>query len=383
MSERADIRSEFPVTKNFLYLDSAHQSPLAASVKAAIERFLVEGLESSGPKVLWLERVERVRSRAAAFLGAEHGEITFTKNTSEGLNAAANALPLVAGDNVVMVRGDHPNLTYAFLNLERRGVEARFVEMAEVVDADTFAPAIDARTKVVALSHVTFHAGHRFDIASIGRLCKERGIHLVLDATQSVGVMPVDVKEIGVSLLACSAHKGLLTPHGLGLLYVDKSLTNLEPVYLGTLGLATPPSDLVATSDNTRRKAGARQFDLGNYNLLAIHALDAALELIEQVGLANIERHVLDLGDHLIACMDELGVGLIGPRARELRSHVYVLDLPVDTWLQYLRDRNVRLSPERGFVRISFGMFNTVDDVDRLADLIRLREGAVRSGRAA
>src|SRR5262249_8153405 len=164
----ARIRREFPVTQKMLYLDSAHQGPLAVSVKAVIESFLLQGLESAGPKPIWLERVELVRARVAGLIGAEPDEIAFTKNTSEGLNAAANALPLGRGDNVLMLQGDHPNLTYAFLNLGRKGVESRFVPMGEIVNAETFAPAIDASTKVIALSQVAFHAGHRFSVADVG-----------------------------------------------------------------------------------------------------------------------------------------------------------------------------------------------------------------------
>src|SRR5262249_28647784 len=171
-------------------------------------------------------------------------------------------------------------------------------------------------------------------------------INLVPDGTQSVGMMPLNVKEIGASLVACSTHKGLLAPHGLGFLYADKKLRNLEPVYLATAALAEPPLDLVARADNMKRKAGARQVELGNFNLLAIHALAASLDLIESVGLSNLEQHVLNLGDHLISRMDALQVGVIGPRARKYRSHVYGLDLPADTWLPYFRRHQARLSPE-------------------------------------
>ena len=99
----AEIRREFPITERLLYFDSAHQAPLSISVKAALEKFYAEGLHAAGPKSRWLTRVEEVRARLARLVGADPSEIAFTKNTSEGLNIAANALPLTAGDNVLLV----------------------------------------------------------------------------------------------------------------------------------------------------------------------------------------------------------------------------------------------------------------------------------------
>ena len=89
----AAIRREFPITQRMLYFNSAHQSPLSVCVKAALERFYAEGLETAGPKSRWLARVEEVRARLARLIGADASEIAFTKNTSEGLNIAAKRCP--------------------------------------------------------------------------------------------------------------------------------------------------------------------------------------------------------------------------------------------------------------------------------------------------
>jgi len=367
----AAVRRQFPVVERMLYFDSAHQAPLSLSVKAALESFYAEGLETAGPKARWLARVEEVRARLARLIGADPSEIAFTKNASEGLNIAANALPLAAGDNVLLVEGDHPNNAYAFLNLRAKDIDVRFVPMGkETVDAAAFAPFVDARTRAISLSHVTFYAGHVFDIADIGRLCAQKGMHLVVDAMQSVGVLPVDVARLPPSMLAFGCHKGLLVPHGLGVLYVSQALPEMRPAYLALASLAHPPGDLIARPENMELKRGAQRFEIGNYNLPGVHALGAALDLIEQVGIPSIASHVLDLGDRLLAHLDELGVRVVGPRARQRRSHILVLDLPVAEWLKYLESENVRVSPERGGIRVSFAMFNTADEVDRLARIV-------------
>jgi selenocysteine lyase/cysteine desulfurase len=366
------VRAEFPAASNLLYLDSAHQTPLANCVRAALLAFLDQGSERGGPKLPWLDCAEQVRERMARFIGAGVDELAYTKNTSEGLNMVANALPLQAGDNVLMIEGDHPNNAYAWLNLARKGVQVRFLELDRpVADASVFEPYIDERTRAISLSHVTFHAGQRNDIEGIGRLCRERGLYLVVDAMQSLGVLPVDVKALGISALAAGSHKGLLVPQGLGLLYIDRALEDLQPAYLAMAGLANPPADLVADPEDLALKPGAGRFEMGNLNLPAIHALDAALELIEAVGVQRIEAHVLELGDYLIEQLDKLDIELAGPRARAQRAHIYVLRLAADEWLPYLAGNKVRVSPERDGLRVSFGMFNTREDVDRLADILR------------
>jgi selenocysteine lyase/cysteine desulfurase len=377
------VRKEFPVAERMIYLDSGFQAPLARPVKAAIENFLREGFETAGPKRVWLDRLEETRAKLARFLGVSAENIAFTKNTSESMNIAANALPLRAGDNVLMIHGDHPNNAYAFLNLKRKGVDIRSIPMTEVVNAESFLPHVDANTRAISMSHVTFHAGHRFDIESVGQLCAEKGIYFAVDVMQAIGVVPIDAKAVRASFIGSGTHKGLLVPQGLGLLYWDHALSELEPAYLAAISLAEPPGDFIARSDNMALARSAARFELGNFNIPAILALGAALDLIEQVGVQNIRDHCFELGDYLITRLDELGIHLVGPRDRQHRApHIYVIGLPAIDWLDYFDQNGVRVSPERDGIRVSFGMFNNITDIDRFIDIIRKR-GLTRSSEAA
>ncbi|MHC2580252.1 selenocysteine lyase/cysteine desulfurase [Bradyrhizobium diazoefficiens] len=377
------VRKEFPAVERITYLDAGFQTPLARPVKAAIDLFLREGLETAGPKSVWLDRVELTREKLARFLGVAADEIAFTKNTSESMNIAANALPLRAGDKVLMIHGDHPNNAYAFLNLRRKGVTVEFVPMTEIVNADSLRPHIDASTRAISMSQVTFHAGHRFDVESVGALCDEQGLYFVVDVMQAIGVVPIDAKAMRATFIGSGSHKGLLVPQGLGLLYWDKSRIELEPAYLAAASLAEVPADLIARPDKLELAPSARRFELGNFNLPAIHALGASLDMIEALGVQNIQNHCLDLGDHLIAGLDALDVRLVGPRDRQHRApHIYVIALPAAEWLGHFEQNGVRVSPERDGIRVSFGMFNTFADVDRLIDIIK-RRGVKPSSRAA
>ncbi|MEJ3659180.1 aminotransferase class V-fold PLP-dependent enzyme [Actinomycetes bacterium KLBMP 9759] len=381
--DNAGIRALFPVTDRMLYLDAAHQTPLAVPVRARLDAFYDEAQFTAGPKSGWLDRVEEVRARLAGLLGVGADGIAFTKNTSEGLNIAAHGLRWEPGDNVVLLASEHPNNTYAWLSLRAAGLEVRQVpDDKSWADAETFAAAVDGNTRAIALSHVMFHSGQRNDVASVVGLARSVGAEVVLDAMQSVGVLPVDAGRLGVAALAAGSHKGLLIPHGLGFLHTADAEV-LVPTYVGTAGVANPRGELVAGPEAVVLRRDARRFEIGNHNLAAVHALGGALDLLGSIGLPAIAEHVLDLGERLIGHLDRLGIGLVGPRERERRSHIHVMELTGDGWPPYLAAAGVRLSPVRDGLRVSFGIYNTAEDVDRLAEIVERGLRTVPAARAS
>src|SRR5271170_2139707 len=201
-----------------------------------------------------------------------------------------------------------PTTPTFYLNLRKKGVEIVFIPMTEVVDAENFRPHIDERTRAISMSHVTFHAGHRFDVESVGKLCAAKDLYFVVDVLQGIGVTPIDVKAMGATFVGSGTHKGLLVPQGLGLLYWNSKHAELEPAYMAAISLAAPPGDFVASHDNMALAPTARRFEIGNFNLPAIQALGAALDLIESVGVNNIQNHSFELGDYLIEQLDALGI---------------------------------------------------------------------------
>lgn len=379
MSGLEGVREMFPITQELVYLDSAHQTPLPSLVRRELDRFFDDAEWRAGPKEKWAIRVEEVRVALAAFLGTTPDTIAFTKNTSEGVNIAATTLPWRPGDNVVLMAGEHANLAYGWMHQRHNGLEVRVVPAApEGADGETFLPAVDAQTRAVAVSHVAYDTGQRNDIASIGRLCADRGIALVVDAMQSVGVFPVEAE--GVGWLAAGCHKGLLTPHGLGFVHRAPRFAELVPPYVAAASIEGSPHDPEVSFDTEiALSLTARRLEIGNLNYAAIHALGASLELLGQVGLAAITERVLDLGDYLDGELAPLGIAPIGPTRRDRRSHIRVLDLPGTGWQDYLADRAIRVTEIRDRVRVSFGLFTAEEDIDALVHAIgdRLRHGAV------
>ncbi|MGH7709355.1 MAG: aminotransferase class V-fold PLP-dependent enzyme [Vulcanimicrobiaceae bacterium] len=366
------LHTEFPITGSQLYLDSAFQTPLPARVRAQLAAFYDAAHATAGPKSLWLARMADVRDLVARLFAITPSEIAFTKNTSEGLNIASHAVPWKAGDNVLLAAGEHPNNVCAWLNLRSKGLDVRLVpSTGKWIDACTFEPYVDRRTRAISVSHVSFHSGQRNDLESISALCRDRGAMLIVDATQSAGVLPLDVASLQIAMLAAGCHKGLLATHGLGVFACDRRFHDLQPTYAAYASLADPPADLVLGPKDVNFHADARRFEIGNPNFSGIYTLGASLELVLGVGVETIADHVLGLGDRLIARLDELGIELVGPRERARRSHIYVLDLPGDGWLAFLAQQGVRVSQVRSGIRVSFALFNVPEDVDRLAEILR------------
>lgn len=352
------LRRLFPALKSQVYLDIARCSPLSLPVLDALTSHHSDAAAAGAPRSDWFELAERTRAAVSRLLNAGPDEIAFTKNTSEGLIAAAWALPLAAGDNVVALAEDHPNLRAAFAGLRARGVELRLCDGGRgLPDAAAFAPALDARTRAIAVSHVLSHDGRVADLQSISGLCQARGLHLVVDAVQSIGVLAFDVARLRPSFVAFGCNKGLLTPPGLGVLYCRADLELRSAHYAGT-GLVDPR---LAGRPGERMKPGARRFETGIANYAGLAGLEAALRLIDGVGRAAITDHVLGLGAHLRASLRR--AGLPAPIA-PCGSHIHVL--PVDgTFGERLAQRRVRVSQEEGGVRLSLALFSTPDDVDQ------------------
>jgi selenocysteine lyase/cysteine desulfurase len=345
-------------------------------VTDALAQYFAGMQERGGDKIAWAEQITSTRHKAGALLGCDPGEIAFCRNTSDGLNMAANAIEWLPGDNVVLPASEHPNNVFPWLNLRHRGVEVRLVPGAsEWVDADLLTPYVDARTRVVAVADVSFLPGQRNDLDGIAALCREQGSYLVVDGVQAVGLMDVRLRDRGIAMWAASAHKGLLAPHGVGLFYCRRDLIPaMRPAYLARNGVIPGAADdhFVEKPDAPLRDDACR-FEIGNLNYSGIHALGAALDLILGLGIGTIERHVLDLADYMTAKLAQRGIARLGPSARERRSSICAFTFLGDGWIEYFRQNRIVVSGRRGAIRVSLGLYNTREEVDEFISVIDRR----------
>ena len=376
---------DFPATERWTYMDVSARGLVPRFARDALVAHLDERMYAEVDKYGYFDLIERVRGRFAQHLNASTDEIAFTKNVTEGIAAIAASIDWQAGDNLVICPEiEHPANVYAWLNLQRRGVEIRMVApRAGALPVDDVVAKIDARTKVVTCATVSFAPGFRTDLAALGEACRKRDVMLVVDAAQSVGVLDNDVSRIKVDALAASTQKGLLGLYGMGFLYCRREWAErLQPVYLSRFGVDLgDASEADLGGFEYRLAAGARRFDLGNYNFTAAVNVDVTLAYLEGFGKAAIESYVLNLAHTLARGLLEIGLPVSGGAPGPHLAHIVTVgemtagghDSTGNARMQSLHDHlsanQVKLSIRRGVLRFSLHLYNTMQDVERVLAL--------------
>jgi len=364
-------RKLFPIVRKFTYLNHAAMGPAATPVTNAISEALGLWLGDENPYEKWLGEFAEARELFARLIGARSHEIATTLNTSMGVSVVASMVPYEAGDNIVLNDMEFPGNVFPWLNQQRKGVEVRRVRsVGGCVLPDDVEKVVDDRTRVVAVSHVQYVNGFRSDLKLLADIAHRHSAYLCVDAIQSVGVLRVDVKRDGVDFLATGGYKWLLSPEGIGFLYVDERLIEeFEAEYVGWTSVER--SELFDTSKFCLKKTASR-FETGTPNFLGYVGAKAAMRLLMEVGIENIEHRVLELNDYLITRLQDMGLELQTPTGREHRSGIvnFKTDDPKET-LAGLRKENVIVSIRGGGVRVSPHFYNTIEEIDSLLDLVK------------
>lgn len=383
----AGVRSHFPALERWTYMDVAARGVLSREVRAALDAHLDDRMfNGATSKDDFFALIERARARFAQLIGAEADEIAYTKNISEGLNIIATGFHWHRGDNVVLCPElEHPNNVYAWLNLQRYGVEVRTVPAREGhIPIDALVARMDARTRVATVSTVSFAPGFRTNVEALGKVCRERDVLLLVDAAQSVGVQHTDVRASHIDALAVSTQKGLLALYGMGYLYCRREWAErMHPAYLARFGVDLGDAHEASIgSYDFKLAAGARRFDLGNYNFLATAAVNASMKQLLEWDTRRIEPYVRGLTHALARGFLELGLPVAGgePGAHLTKivtvgamsaDHYGTGDERYNRLYAHLIDNRVKLSIRRGMLRFSLHVYNNMDDVARVLELTR------------
>ncbi|MGZ5090346.1 MAG: aminotransferase class V-fold PLP-dependent enzyme [Burkholderiales bacterium] len=383
----AAARSHFPALERWTYMDVSARGVLSREVRAAMDAHLDDRmLNGATDKEQFFALVERARGRFAQLIGADADEIAYTKNISDGLNMIATAIDWHRGDNVVLCPElEHPNNVYAWLNLQRYGVEMRMIAgRGGHIPVDALIERIDARTRVATVSTVSFAPGFRTDVETLGKACRERDVLLLVDAAQSVGVLHTDVRASNIDALSVSTQKGLLALYGMGYLYCRREWAErLHPAYLARFGVDLGDAHEASLgSYDFKLASGARRFDLGNYNFLATAAVDASMKQLLEWDTRRIEPYVRGLTHALARGFLELGLpvagGEPGPHLTKIvtvgamsADHYGTGDERYNRLYEHLVANRVKLSIRRGLLRFSLHVYNNMEDVERVLALSR------------
>ena len=364
-----DIRSKFPITRRYNFLDHAGVSPLSGPAAEALINYAREHSESAYLEGTYYRALDHIRQAAARLINAHADEVTFIKNTCEGLNYVANGIQWVTGDNVVSTAMEFPANYYPWINLERRGVTVKIVpEENGRIPFDRLAAMVDRRTRIVAISAVQWSNGFRIDLTRLGEFCKNKGVLLCIDAIQALGVHPVDVRGMNIDFLAADGHKWLLGPDGAGLFYCRREL--IEHLHPSEPGYLCMKGDFDAPERKFDLRNDARRFDSGAYNVAGICALGASLNLLLEVGIEEVQRRVKQLTDQLVEGVRRKDWKVYSPRTPSEWSGIvsFASDKHDLVKLQkHLRDEfKIVVARRLGRLRASPHFYNSAEEIEQL-----------------
>ncbi|MEY6431657.1 aminotransferase class V-fold PLP-dependent enzyme [Thioalkalicoccus limnaeus] len=379
------MTDEFPLEPGLLYLNHAGVAPWPRRAVAAVTAFAAEnGRTGAEGYPRWLAAERRLRERLARLIGTTPAAVALAKNTSEALSIIAQGVPWQAGDNVVGIAQEFPSNRIVWESLADRGVTWRPLDLATATHPeDDLLALCDQRTRLVAVSSVQYARGLRLDLEELGARCRERGIWLCVDAIQSLGAVPFDVRRCGAQFVVADGHKWLLGPEGVALLYVDPALR--DELVLTQFGWHM----VAARGDYERRDwvpaADATRFECGSPNLLGIHGLEASLGLLEEVGIAEVAARIEERATRLIAQVDRLGFELLSPRAAERRAGIVTFRVPgvpsADLYRDLMAQRLI-CAHRGGGIRLSPHFHTPLAMLDRAMDLIAATAARPLAGHA-
>jgi cysteine desulfurase/selenocysteine lyase len=388
-------RQHFPGLLDKVFLDAACVSLAPRPAVEAISKFLdlamVCPIDSSTHHHIFMDEMRAAaRPAVARLINAQEDEIALVESTSHGLALAANAIPLLSGDRILLSDLEFLEVAIPWTQKRKEGIEIAVVHshQGEVL-AEDFADCITPRTRMIVLSSVQWTNGYRCDLGAFSKLCRERHLWLVVDAIQQIGAIPLDVRQTPVDILACGGHKWLNAPFGCGFLYINRNaLPRLNPPLPGYLSVQDPPGgwgEYFQTPATTPVRdyefvLAARRFENGGTaNYPGAVGLAASLKLMHELGRENIAIHISSLTDQLIAGLDNLPVSIVTPRARENRSGIVTFSVGAAEenvkLMKRLQEKrilvSVRYTSNVGGIRVSCHFYNSPEDIETLLNELK------------
>ncbi|MCS6768415.1 MAG: aminotransferase class V-fold PLP-dependent enzyme [Candidatus Nitrosocaldus sp.] len=389
------IKRDFPRMRG-IYLNNASSAPIPFSAIKAVTDLLISydeyGPDSSASAAMLDGILSMTRREVARLINCSEDEIVFTQSTTHAINMVANGLTINKDDTIVIRDGEHehPANHYAWLVLGRRGARIRTLSIRDEdggIDVEELREMVDSHegVRLVALSHVLFNTGLILPVEEVSKILRERGIHLFIDAAQSVGCMDVDVKRLGCSFMAFPSSKWLCAPPGLGILYCSREAwDDIEPSYVGGESAFIHEGSLHYREMPYRMQAGFR-----GYALLA--GLLASLQYIGSIGIARIRNWNMHLAEMVREGLKEYDDGqhirLYGPEDSRLRSSIVSFSLKrgdgdgrgddgsVRSLVRELEKEGIIVAErdvlKKKIVRVSPHFFNSEDDIARFLTTLR------------
>jgi cysteine desulfurase/selenocysteine lyase len=390
------IRKDFPILETgIVYLDSTASSLTPEPVLQKMLEFYRQYRGNVGRGIHRLsvrasEEYERVHAKVANFINAKSEfEIVMTQNTTEGINMVASGFSWKKGDKIVTAAIEHHSNFIVWLRVrDRYDVQVKVVKPRDpakegILDPSDFEKAVDDKTKLVAITHVSNVLGGITPVKEIARIAHDHGAYVLVDAAQSVPHMKVDVRQIGCDFLAFSGHK-MCAPTGSGALYIREELIDeVEPLCIG--GGAIDDVGL----DYYKLNGSPNRFEAGTPNVASAIGLGAAVDYLQQIGMEEIESHEKELVQQMHEGLAELPeveiygpeparkVGIMSFNVADLNPHDVALALDVSANIMVRSGHHCALPLSKtvlgkpGSVRASVYIYNTKDEIKRFLSTVR------------
>ncbi len=369
-------REAFPICRNKIFMAHAAVTALPRVVADAIIRFTEESAANFENFAALLKSIQEARASAANLIGSSPEEIALIGPTSLGLSLFANGIDWRPGDEVICYLDDYPANVYPWLNLRSRGVTVRLLQPAETgaLTPELVAQALTPKTRLVALASSNFVSGYRIDLNAIGKSLREKEVLFSVDAIQTLGAFPTTVEY--VDFLSADAHKWMLGPLAIGIVYVRRECFDLcRPTLLGSWNIKAPG---FVAQEEIEFQPTAQRYEPGAMNVMGIFGMKAAMDLLLEIGIDRIAERIQRITARLAGGLEGLGFTSLGPTGGPNASGIVTVSRPgteMEVLFERLSAANIVCSSRqdrqgRHYIRFSPHFYNTEAEVDRVLKVI-------------
>ncbi len=347
----SEFKKQFNQNSKFIHLNNSGQAPIPEVNRAKaiewLDRFYFEGALCSGPG--WVE-VERVRQLLANFIGAQADEIAFFQTTASALSQIALSIPLKQDDEILTWQQEYPTNFYPWrIAAERAG--AKIIQIVTENFETPFEKILDqitAKTKVVAVSWVQYQTGAVTDLKKLSSELKGRGIWLVADVIQGIGVRPFNFVESGFDAICCGSHKWLCSSYGAAFMAIkSERLHELQPIEFGAMTYGDPDTEKNFFSQT---KKEALKFEPGSKSMIEVIAMGETIRIIQETGIENIYQEANRLAANLRNGLELIGYSICKP------NNGPILNFSASGSEEYKLNNKLKLANNLKSANISYGL---------------------------
>lgn len=369
----SDARNLFPMAGNCVYLDSAHYSPFSIETRDRLIKFINTFTESNYNLSIFNNEMPHIlKEKISRLINCEPKDVIIVSSTTHGLNIFANGIPKDVCKNVAYADSEFPSVVYSWMNQEKlRGIKNYMIpsDNGKIKTEDVVRIISEHKIDVLTVSSVEF-LGFKNDLSALREITNKYNVMLVVDAIQSIGAVPMDVKKYDLDFLAAGSQKWMMSPAGIGFAYIPERMRKLiNPSYVSTKNVDYDFTNFL--NYKLELKDDGSAYENSTPNTLGMIGLESSVDLFLQLGVENIYKHIIKLLDLFV---DGLGGNknyyIESDLSEEHRSNILIYshtDKSKNATIQKeLESKNIFIAIREGYLRVSPHLFNSENDINKL-----------------